>query len=176
MNNIDIFVQNYFSLTRTTTLTEFMYVVSYLFDVTLYSLGLFFCVVILVYLFRGWKYFIFFISTSLFSVLLVYLLKIFFNVSRPIGGVVDAFGQSFPSYHATISAVFFIILMYIFDGYFKPFFRAIFNGLCVAMIILISFSRIYLGVHWLSDVLFGVALGVTTSYLLIRLFKKFKFL
>ncbi len=176
MNHIDIIVQNYFSITRTVTLTEFMYIVSYLFDVTLYSFGLFLCVSVLVYLFRGWKYFIFFISTILFSGILVYLLKIFFNVSRPVGGVVYAFGQSFPSYHATMSTVFFIVLMYIFDGYFRPFFRNIFNLLCITMIVLISFSRIYLGVHWVSDVLFGIALGVGIVYLLIKLFKKVRFL
>lgn len=176
MNHIDNIVQNYFSLNRTAGLTEFMYIVSYFFDVTLYSMGLFFCVALLIHLFRGKKYSIFFVSTILISSFLVYLLKMFFNIPRPLDGVVSAFGQSFPSYHATISTVFFIILMYVFDGYFKPFYRFIFNSFCFAVIFTVSFSRIYLGVHWLSDVLFGIVFGSFICYLSVLFFKKFKLL
>lgn len=176
MNFIDINVKNYFALTRTSSLTEYMYLLSNIFDVSIYSFLVFICFAVLVYLFRGLKYSIFFITTIVSTAVLVYVLKVLFNVARPDGAVMFAFGQSFPSYHATISSVFFIILIYIFDDYLKSVMRFIFNFLCVFMIFAVSFSRIYLGVHWFSDVFAGVILGGFIVYFSIKIFRRFNFL
>lgn len=176
MNFIDINVKNYFALTRSSSLTEYMYLLSNIFDVSIYSFLVFICFTILIYLFRGLKYSIFFISTIVSTAVLVYILKVLFNVARPDGGVMSAFGQSFPSYHATMSAVFFIILIYIFDDYLKSITRFAFNFLCILMIFAVSFSRIYLGVHWFSDVFAGIILGGFLVYLSIKIFKRFNFL
>jgi len=40
--------------------------------------------------------------------------------------------------------------------------------------ILVAISRMYLGVHYLTDVLVGAALGITTAYLLSKYFDKIK--
>jgi undecaprenyl-diphosphatase len=176
MNFIDINVKNYFALTRTSSLTEYMYLLSNIFDVSVYSVLILFCFTILVYLFRGIKYSVFFLSTVVSTAVLVYVLKVLFNVARPDGGVMSAFGQSFPSYHATMSAVFFIILIYIFDDYLKSAIRFVFNFACIFMIFAVSFSRIYLGVHWFSDVFAGVILGGFIVYLSIKIFKRFSLL
>ena len=176
MKSVDIFVQNYFSLSRTAGFTEWMYILSNIFDVTIYSTIIFLCFVLLVYLLKGKKYSIFFTTTIVFTGVSVYFLKIFFDVARPLDGVMSVYGQSFPSYHATMSTVFFIILIYIFDDYFSSFIRWVFNFLCVFMIFAISFSRIYLGVHWVSDVVSGIVLGGIISYIAIEVFKKPKLL
>ncbi|KND46723.1 MAG: Membrane-associated phospholipid phosphatase [Parcubacteria bacterium C7867-006] len=172
MNFIDTSVQKYFSLARTAGLTEYMYIISNIFDVSFYSFIVFICITALVYLFRGVRYAILFFLTIVSTGVLVYLFKIFFNIARPTDGVFVAFGQSFPSYHATMATVFFVILMYIFDNYFSSFLRVIFNIICLTLVFTVSFSRIYLGVHWLSDVLFGMILGVFIVYFSVWVFRK----
>lgn len=128
MNFIDINVKNYFDLSRTSGLTEYMYLLTNLFDVSVYSAMVFVCFAVLVYLFRGIRYAVFFMTTLVSTAVLVYILKVVFDVARPDGGVMSAFGQSFPSFHATASAVFFIILIYIFDDYLKSSVRFLWVG------------------------------------------------
>ncbi|MCX6702102.1 MAG: phosphatase PAP2 family protein [Candidatus Zambryskibacteria bacterium] len=171
MNSIDIFVQNYFSTIRAPFLTEFMYILTSLFDVSFSFFAVVFCVALLIYIVRNLKYSLLFTVAIFFSGAFVYFLKLFFNVARPINPVITAFGQSFPSYHATVATVFFIMLMYIFDDYFSSIKRKTFNFICIVSIFLIAFSRIYLGVHWLSDVIGGIVFGGIISYISIKIFK-----
>jgi undecaprenyl-diphosphatase len=173
MNSIDIFIQNYFSVARTVGMTELMYLLTVLFDLSVLFIVVTFCVGILVCKIRNFKYTLLFWFTLIFGAFSTYVLKSLFNVNRPLDAVMSAFGQSFPSYHTTIATIFFVILIYTFDSHLKNPIRVIFNFICIAGIILVSFSRVYLGVHWLSDVLGGVALGLIISYIAIVIFKRF---
>ncbi len=64
-------------------------------------------------------------------------------------------GFSFPSGHAQLVAVFWGLLALEFR-------RLWFTGLAIAVIALTGFSRIYLGVHYPSDVITGWLLGAAT--------------
>ena len=174
MHSIDIFVQNYFSLVRTEHLTEFMYLLTTLFDFYVPFVLVSLCTAGLIYFVRNYRYAILFLTSLISGTVLVYLLKIFFNVNRPPDAVMSAFGQSLPSYHATMATIFFVMLMYIFDSHFKTPGRIVLNTFCISMIILVAFSRIYLGVHWTSDVLFGIFLGTFLSIISIKVFKSLK--
>lgn len=172
INTVDTFVQTYISTIRTPVLTEYMYLLSRAFDFSVYSVLVTLLVALLIYMLRGKKYAILFLWVMSVSSIVVYCMKSLFNVSRPSDAVMTAFGQSFPSYHATIATVFFLMIMYICDSYLKKFWRIIFNSFCILMILLVSFSRIYLGVHWFSDILGGIVLGSVLVYLSTILFKK----
>ena len=154
-------------------MTEFMFLVSKLFDASIPFLIVSICVSVLIYLFRDFRSAVLFLTTLLTSAILVYVLKHIFNVMRPLDSVIsDEFGQSFPSYHAVSVTVFFGMLMYFFHDLLKTHWRVLFNTFCIIGILLVSFSRLYLGVHWFSDVFFGILLGAGISYLNIFCYKR----
>ena len=99
-------------------------------------------------------------------------LKDLFRFERPIGKeglrtlrTETATGYSFPSGHAQGSAA----LMGSLSLYLR---KRSFYLLSTVTILLVGFSRLYLGVHYPKDVLAGIVLGLMTSYLCALLFKK----
>lgn len=169
MHSINLLVNTYFSHIRTEGMTEFMYLVSRIFDVSIYSLLVTILISALIYLSRGKRYSILFFSSMVSGAIISYLLKSIYNVARPTQAVFETYGQSFPSYHAVIVTIFFFMMFYIFGVYLRGWKRSLFNLMCVSGVVLISFSRIYLGVHWLSDVLGGILLGLLISFISVRI-------
>ncbi len=175
MNSLDIFVEHYFLAARTPVLTNLMYSLTSVFDASYHFVLITICFTFLIYLYRNIRYALLFISTLTFGAIVVVLLKNLFDIARPLDGFITVLGNSFPSYHATSATIFFVMLIYIFDSYFKSYGRIIFNTICVGGVLIVAFSRVYLGVHWLSDVLFGIILGVLISYVSIKIFKSVMF-
>lgn len=172
MQSFDLFIQNYFYLNHSAGITQFMYIVTGLFDPSLSVAFLIFFSSLLVYLVKGKRFSLLFLFSIILGLASVYVFKQFFDISRPLGGVITAFGQSFPSGHATLATIYFVMIMYIFRHQFKGVWQLILNIFCVAGILVVAFSRVYLGVHWTSDVLAGMFLGLLISYISIKIFKK----
>ncbi|MEI6843249.1 MAG: phosphatase PAP2 family protein [bacterium] len=170
MNSLDTMLQIYLASSRTSVMTEFMYVLTTIFDLALPFVLIALCVAILVYIIRGKKHAVQFGLSLFIGAILIFFLKSYFNIGRPMDSVITAFGQSFPSYHATIVTIFFGMLMYLFDDYFGKISRIIFNSFCFFIILMVSYSRLYLGAHWLSDVLGGIVLGTIVCYLSIKIY------
>jgi undecaprenyl-diphosphatase len=84
------------------------------------------------------------------------LLKALVGRPRPPDGVVHPVGSSFPSGHASYAAVTSIALVLLFTS---PDRRARWWGFAALAITGMAWSRTYLQVHWLSDVIGGVLLG-----------------
>jgi len=91
--------------------------------------------------------------------------------SRPPLGVrlVSETEPSFPSGHATDSAAFFIALGLVVAVFVcrRPFARLIVTIAGALTTIAIGVSRLELGVHWLTDVLAGWALGTTVALVMV---------
>ncbi len=99
--------------------------------------------------------------TMLGGTILNDVLKYFFQRERPsLPHLVEATGFSFPSGHAMMSFVFYGMLTYLiwlnFPGRWIRFTTV---SIAVVLVLLIGLSRIYLGVHYPSDVLAGFAAG-----------------
>ncbi|WP_421694659.1 bifunctional DedA family/phosphatase PAP2 family protein [Aestuariivirga sp.] len=74
-------------------------------------------------------------------------------------GYTGASFYSFPSGHATMAAVIFGILAVLVSHSMGRWGRAVVYATCGILVVVIAYSRIYLGAHWLSDVLAGLLFG-----------------
>lgn len=76
---------------------------------------------------------------------------------------------SFPSGHAIASTVFYgALCALVFAHTRSPVWRTLAVLAAMAMVLLVSFSRVYLGAHYLSDVIAGAAEGLACLLLFLR--------
>ena len=89
------------------------------------------------------------------------VLKDLFQRTRPapVEGLILAQAFSFPSGHAMVAAAFYFYLGYLSWRLLSGWPRAICLAGLVLLVLLIGLSRLYLGVHYLTDVLAGYAVG-----------------
>ena len=105
----------------------------------------------------------FLLFTTVVGALLVVQLKVLFSRARPdlAEAIRSAQGFSFPSGHAMGTTVVFAALSYLILRAQKPWkLRAAGLAAATAVIAAVSMSRIYLGVHWISDIGAGIAGGL----------------
>ena len=97
---------------------------------------------------------------ALGSITLNVVLKYFFDRPRPLVPMVEAHGLSFPSGHTMVAASFYGLLIYLVWHHVKqPVLRYGLIAFLSAFVVIIGFSRIYLRVHYATDVLAGFAAG-----------------
>jgi undecaprenyl-diphosphatase len=99
--------------------------------------------------------------TIIGSELTTFIAKIALHRQRPENAIFLENSYSFPSGHATIAIAFYgFIASLLLREITKKTSRALSVLVTVILITLIGFSRLYLGVHYLSDVLFGYSVGL----------------
>jgi membrane-associated phospholipid phosphatase len=106
------------------------------------------------------------------SPLLNELVKLAVHRSRPVVAdpIVHANGASFPSGHAQAAMVGYTVLLLVFLPVLRGWARPAAVGAAVLMVAAIGFSRVALGVHFVSDVLAGYVLGAAWVALMIAVF------
>lgn len=127
---------------------------------------------------RQWRLAVAWAVVQLIGLMLIQYTKLAFNRQRPPynGAFVMEDSLSFPSGHSLASMAAFGLLAYlILIGIGRPSVRRVGIALCLALIAVIGFSRMFLGVHYLSDVLGGFALGAAWLLLAIALIEDLRF-
>lgn len=119
------------------------------------------------------------IGLSIFSNIVIItilnqLLKKILRRPRPTEfRIVEETGYSFPSGHSMVSMAFYGYLIYLIYRYIKnKYIKWSLIVLLSILICLIGISRIYLGVHYTSDVLGGFLLSISYLVVYISLIKK----
>ncbi len=136
-------------------LTQFFIYITYLFDpvnVSMYVVAL----LLALWLNKKNKHIeqlIFALGTS---AIIVLLFKFGLKIPRPPNPVIEEVGYSFASAHAAVSAVVFLLIAHAYKSHIaNKYLRIAFIALCVAIVLLVGISRVYLGVHYATDVLGG---------------------
>ncbi len=168
---LDLFVNAYFTIHNSPALLWFMNLVTNILSPTyLTVLGL-----------AGFIYFIrhksyTFAIVTVFSLgtgyLSTFIIKNLVMRLRPENAFILQSGYSFPSGHAVAATIFFTLLIYFIVIKIKSLvLREVLIVICVILSLLVSFSRVYLGVHWMSDVFAGIGLGLFCTTFIILLIK-----
>ena len=85
--------------------------------------------------------------------------------------LVKVWGYSYPSGHSLAAAAFFLTLTYLICRHIPSYrSRAMLYVLSFVLIMMIGFSRVYLGVHYPSDTISGILFGSSWALLVASLF------
>ena len=104
---------------------------------------------------------LFVVITGVGSSVLNGVVKAAVNRLRPdlVDPVAQEQGLSFPSGHAQAAMVGYLVLLLVFLPVLRGAWRSIAKAFAVFMVLAIGFSRVALGVHFVSDVVGGFVLG-----------------
>ncbi|MFH1521982.1 MAG: phosphatase PAP2 family protein [archaeon] len=152
---IDITANTFMQSIQNSILTTFSKFIAIAFDtITLALVAL----VISVYLYfkvskeKG----IFLASATIATGIAIKLLKEIFQRARPLNGLIQESGFAFPSGHVTMTVVFLGLIVYLFASK-KHKLGAVL--IATLIVFLVGFTRLYLQVHWLTDILASFVIG-----------------
>ena len=125
----------------------------------------------LVFILKSNKQRIFLFLDLIGSGLIINITKNIFLRERPIIGQNLLADYSFPSGHTFIAISFYGFLLYLVMKDKESNYKKLKEGLLLFLIITIPLSRLILGVHYLTDVLGGITLGLAYLFFLIIMYE-----
>jgi membrane-associated phospholipid phosphatase len=157
------------------SLTSFMKVVTYMASAQFIQVG--YGILILIYLLKkNYRRSIEIFVTATSGLVVNLIMKFSFHRLRPVNPLIEPLQSfSFPSGHATSGFIFYGLLVYLIWKTDLPRSIKILSGIMlISLSLLIGFSRIYLRVHYPSDVAAGFCVGFAWLLLLVWLMENIK--
>ena len=114
---------------------------------------------------RCWRTAGYWVATAAGAEVMVQVLKRTLGRHRPLSLYSGVEQYSFPSGHATVSAVVLAFLAFLLTRGQPPPWRVAVGSTAAVFVALVGFSRLYLGAHWMSDVLGGFSFGLAAAAL-----------
>jgi len=106
------------------------------------------------------------VLTFLGSLVITFTIKEIVQRARPLDGLIVEHGFNFPSGHAFVGVCFWGVLFYLLSTLIKNKALKMLLIICgIILALLIGFSRVYIGVHWPSDVVASYLLS--TIYVIV---------
>ncbi|MES3030836.1 MAG: bifunctional DedA family/phosphatase PAP2 family protein [Patescibacteria group bacterium] len=169
MIGLDLWMNTFFSSYTTACCTGVMHILTNVFSPEAFAIiGL--LGTIFFFVRKQWRYGAITLLSFGGGVVINGLIKSLFMRARPLESFIVETGYSFPSAHSTVIAIAAVLAIYFFARKIRSLvWRELYIVGVSALALLIAFSRVYLGVHWFSDVVAGIALGVFWSTLTILL-------
>ncbi|WP_082236034.1 phosphatase PAP2 family protein [Halobacillus massiliensis] len=129
--------------------------------ITIFTIIMFFCLLFFIPLSKWTAVYLAVAMVGISA--LTKVLKLFFSRERPeLLAEYDGTGYSFPSGHTSGASVFYGFMIYVvlISPLKKPL-KWVINTCLVLLIFLISFSRVFLNVHYFTDVIGGLTIGLS---------------
>jgi undecaprenyl-diphosphatase len=157
IENFDIHTAEYLQSLNSPTLTSVMKFFTFIGSGTVIAIIVIFAIIFLYRVLKHRSELVLLIGVVIGSALLNFVLKIIFHRARPtINRLIEESGFSFPSGHSMAAFTLYGILTFLLWKHISSYRgRGLLIIISVVMIIMIGISRIYLGVHYPSDVLGG---------------------
>lgn len=174
---LDIIISQFIYTLRSPTLTKIMIII------TDFGAGYALAALMIFVLFLIWRHHkkeaIIFIIISTMGILINFGLKNITQRPRPVlAPLITETSYSFPSGHAMNSFVFYASLSFYFYHFTRKKTLSLIFTLCsIILVLLIGFSRVYLGVHYPSDIIGGYFIGLwwlATAFFIEKTFVFFK--
>lgn len=170
--NIDVLAYEFFiERIRTTTLTSFMTFMTQFGSATILIILVF----ILFLLIKDKKISLCIAGNLILITLINRVLKFIVQRPRPNGyNLITESGYSFPSGHSMVSVAFYGFLIYLIYKYVEnKKLKYISYVLLTVLVLLIGISRIYLGVHYASDVIAGTIISIVYLIIFVKVINRF---
>ncbi len=107
---------------------------------------------------------------------ITFLLKQLFKIPRPENMLIIEDGFRFPSGHATMAGVVStIVFVYAYKHIKNKKLRYFVYIFSFVWLVLVSYSRIYLHVHYLIDVIVGGLVGVLSTLIIMKIYRHFNY-
>lgn len=172
----DEFIYDFVINLKSEAFTNFMKIITFFASTKFIMLLMF--IFLVIYFLKNKKIFLIMDIIVLGEVILNNSIKLIIGRERPeLINLVTETSYSFPSGHTMVAVVLYGFIMYIVSKLkINKYLRFTIISLFSSLIILIMMSRIYLGVHYASDVFAGMSLSIAYLILMIDLLERRKYL